>query len=204
MEISLDDFSQEIKRLHIGFLKNISDGFMADVVSAWFDMFSRSFPDTSVYVLKGMVDKAIDTGERFPSYSQFKALRQGVISSLPKVAKSVIGNCGFCDGHGVVIAWHVIAGMGPRNTTFRCPYCDEWKAPCVAVWSEDAKKYGYTLGRMPRDTDQPEIPVKSYVPKTVPGYDNKAKFEEARQQSLGMDAIRAQGRQGESFREEWY
>lgn len=204
MQISEYDFSGEFFRMYraLSRVQSETDGFMSalkEKARTYHERWTVNFPDTSFDILRRMVDKAIDNGKDFPPFSEFKLLRQSVMTELPKHLKTY-HNCGFCD-RGYVSAWRVEDGLGPRQTNFRCPQCDEWKAPCVAVWSDSAITQGYTLGRMPRNSD---ATAKAYIPKTVPGYDDKAKFEEARKASLRMDAIRAQGRQGESFQESWW
>ena len=159
------EFGNEVERLHRAFGINVDDRIEAKV-GEWFELWRQFYSETSMTILKAMVNRAIKEFERIPSFAQFKSLREQALSGLPRQGYAK-RPCMSCEGSGVVSAWRDEPGYGPASYAFRCGSCENWRGVCdgITSWNDDREGQGYQLGEMPR---QQEKPAATYEPKTMP------------------------------------
>ena len=125
-QVTADDFSFQMDRLCNAF-GSPGGTVRAAKVNEWFDIWQRFYGETSPTILALMVDRAVKDYDRLPSFAQFKAMREVVLSGVPRQGTSK-QPCSVCeDGTGLIRAQREELGFGVIEYSFRCHCCENWK-----------------------------------------------------------------------------
>lgn len=134
-----ETFINQISRIFTAFGQDHDSGTQAGQrqiaqVKEWYDMWIKTYPETTDGMMIMVIDQAIKDCKRIPSFAELKEIRAGLaITSL----KAQLTECARCRSLGHLAATREINNC-EYTYAFRCNLCTNWKgtADGLPEWKE--------------------------------------------------------------------
>lgn len=123
-----ETFINQVSRIFTAFGQDHDAGTQAGQrqiaqVKEWFDMWMKTYPETTDGMMMMVVDQALKDCKRIPSFAELREIRAGLaITTL----KHQMTECVRCRGFGYLTASKEINNR-EYTYAFKCNLCTNWK-----------------------------------------------------------------------------